>query len=50
MNPASPAYPEGADVNAVGYHNDYGWIYPNQMVGHVWEGNEPDVWDSVHRL
>lgn len=39
-------YPEGADVNAVGYHNDYGWIYPNQMVGHVWEGNEPDVWDS----
>lgn len=40
------AYPEGADVNAVGYHNDYGWIYPNQMAGHAWEGNEPDIWDQ----
>lgn len=40
------AYPEGADVNTVGYHNDYGWIYPNQMVAHAWEGNEPDVWDQ----
>lgn len=39
-------FPEGADVNSVGYHNDYGWIYPNQMVGHAWVGNEPDIWDQ----
>ncbi len=39
-------YPEGKDVNSVGYHNDYGWIYPNQMVGHAWAGNDVDVWDQ----
>ena len=39
-------YPEGKDATSVGYHNDYGWIYPNQMVVHAWEGNDPDVWDS----
>lgn len=38
-------YPEGKDVTSVGYHNDYGWIYPNQMIGHAWEGNPVDIWE-----
>ena len=30
----------------MGYHQDFGWIYPNQMAGHAWEGNDPDVWEQ----
>ncbi len=40
------AYPEGVDANSVGYHNDYGFIYPNQFAGHAWEGNPADIWDQ----
>ncbi len=39
-------YPEGVDAGNVGYHQDFGWIYPNQMAGHAWEGNDPDVWEQ----
>lgn len=39
-------YPEGIDATNVGYHQDFGWIYPNQMAGHAWEGNDPDVWEQ----
>ena len=40
------AYPDGVDANNSGYHNDFGWAYPNQFAGHPWIGNEPDIWDQ----
>lgn len=40
------AYPEGVDSSNVGYHNDFGWIYPNQTAGHAWDGNPVDIWDQ----
>lgn len=40
------AYPDGVDASNVGYHNDFGWIYPNQTAGHAWEGNPVDIWDQ----
>ena len=40
------AYPEGVDVTSVAYHNDFGYAYPNQFVGHAWEGNDPDIWEQ----
>ena len=40
------AYPEGIDSSNVGYHNDFGWIYPNQTAGHAWEGNPSDIWEQ----
>ncbi len=40
-------YPEGKDASSGCYHNDLGWIYPNQTAGHPWEGNTPDVWDVL---
>lgn len=40
------AYPEGVDISTVGYHNDFGWAYPNQFLGHPWEGNSPDIWEQ----
>ena len=39
-------YPEGKDASSVAYHQDFGWAYPNQFVGHAWEGNDPDVWEQ----
>lgn len=40
------AYPEGVDAGSVGYHNDFGWAYPNQFAGHAWEGNPSDIWEQ----
>lgn len=40
------AYPEGVDATSSGYHNDFGFIYPNQFAGHPWEGNPVDIWDQ----
>lgn len=40
------AYPDGVDGENFRYHNDQGWIYPNQMAGHVWAGNPADIWDQ----
>ena len=34
------------DSNNVGYHNDYGFAYPNQFAGHPWQGNPADIWDQ----
>lgn len=39
-------YPEGVDATNVGYHQDMGYMYPNQFAGHVWEGNPLDIWDQ----
>jgi len=40
------AYPPGVDANSVGYHNNFGWIYPNQFAGTPWEGNPIDIWQQ----
>lgn len=42
------AYPEGVDSNNVGYHNDYGFMYPNQFIGHAWVGNPIDIWNQYN--
>lgn len=39
-------YPEGITNENCGYHQDFGWALPNQFIGYVWKGNEPDVFDS----
>ena len=40
------AYPDGIDASTVGYHNDFGFVYPNQFAGHPWEGNPSDIWEQ----
>lgn len=37
------SYPDGVDATTVGYHQDMGWMYPNQFAGHQWEGNPSDI-------
>lgn len=40
------SFPEGQDASSSGYHNDYGWALPNQFAGHLWEGNDPDLYEQ----
>lgn len=39
-------YPEGVSLENCGYHLDWGWAIPNQFAGHLWEGNDPDMYES----
>lgn len=38
-------YPQGKDLTSVAYHNDAGFLLPNQFAGHVWAGNPADLKD-----
>lgn len=42
----SATFPEGVTLDTVGYHQGYGWCMPNQQVGHVWEGTDPNVFEA----
>lgn len=39
-------YPEGQDSSTVSYHLDWGWSLPNQFVGHLWTGNDTDLYEQ----
>lgn len=38
-------YPEGVDATTTGYRPSGGWLWTNQFIGHVWNGNPADYWD-----
>lgn len=38
-------YPEGVDSTTV-YHMNMGWMYPNQFIGYVWNGQPEDIWNQ----
>ena len=44
------SYPEGVDATNVGYHQDMGWMYPNQFAGHLWEGNPTDILEQYEEF
>jgi putative aldouronate transport system substrate-binding protein len=35
-------YPEGVDANNTGYGLGQDWLFGNQLIAHVWEGNDPN--------
>ncbi|WP_020617778.1 ABC transporter substrate-binding protein [Paenibacillus daejeonensis] len=39
-------YPEGASVSTVNYHNDFGFIYPNQYLMTPWSGSPEGIWEK----
>ena len=41
----SITYPEGVTAETCGYHQNVGWIMPNQFNAHVWEGTQLNVWE-----
>ena len=46
VNDKIATYPDGKDMNSVGYHLDWGWAIPNQFSGHLWEGNDEDLFEQ----
>jgi putative aldouronate transport system substrate-binding protein len=38
-------YPQGLDGNNTGYRPSSGWLWPNQTIGHVWNGNPANYWE-----
>ncbi|WP_322169144.1 ABC transporter substrate-binding protein [Acutalibacter caecimuris] len=50
LEDGTAGYPEGIDAHNVGYHQDMGWMYPNQFAGHLWEGNPADILDKYQEF
>jgi putative aldouronate transport system substrate-binding protein len=48
VEPNVAYYPEGMDVSNQGYHNSYGWAYPNERIAHVWKGNAPNMYTEIY--
>jgi len=40
-------YVDGVDTTNTNYTPVLGWMWPNQFVGHIWVGDEPDVWEVL---
>ena len=40
-------FPTGVTLENCGYHNDLGWLYPNQRIAHVWEDNASDYFGET---
>lgn len=39
---ATIGYPEGVDATNTGYGLGQDWLFGNQLIAHVWEGNDPN--------
>ncbi|MBB5266052.1 putative aldouronate transport system substrate-binding protein [Catenibacillus scindens] len=37
------AFPEGVDISSSGYHFETSWLFGNQFLAGVWEGDEPTL-------
>ena len=40
-------YPPGIDAQNSGYAQFLGWMYGNQYLSYIWNGNEVDIWDKT---
>lgn len=40
-------YPEGVNADNTGYNLNMGWMFGNQMITHIWEGNSPTLWQDT---
>lgn len=43
-------YPDGVDASNSGWNHSMGWMMPNQLITHVWEGNAPDLWEQMREF
>ena len=43
-------YPEGMDASTTTYRPSGGWLWTNQFIGNVWEGNPADLWDVTREF
>lgn len=40
-------YPEGTTCETVTYQNSQPWFLPNQLISHIFTGNEPSLWEDT---
>ncbi len=40
-------FPEGVNASSSGWNHSMGWLLPNQFLTHVWNGNDPKLWDNI---
>lgn len=40
-------YPEGVDASNTGYGLNQGWMFGNQFLNYIWEGDDPDLWEQT---
>ena len=43
-------YPQGVTAESCGYHQNFGYIMPNQFNSHVWKGNPPDIFEKYQEV
>ncbi|KWX81472.1 ABC transporter substrate-binding protein, partial [Paenibacillus riograndensis] len=43
-------FPPGVDGQNSGYNLNYGWLFGNQFLSHVWTGNDPDIWKKMEEF
>lgn len=43
-------YPSGVTVQNCGYHQNMGYILPNQFNSYVWSGTPTDIWDQYKKV
>jgi len=40
-------YPDGINPDEHGYNYNLSWMWGNQLLSHIWEGNPADLWDQI---
>ena len=40
-------FPEGVTAETSGYYHGLNWMFGNQYISYVWEGNEPDLYTNL---
>jgi putative aldouronate transport system substrate-binding protein len=40
-------YPDGVNADNIGYNLNLGWVFGNQFITHIWEGDSPDLWKET---
>lgn len=40
-------YPEGVTGETSGYNLNAGWMFGNQFISHVWNGDSPTIWEET---
>ncbi|SEA60889.1 ABC transporter substrate-binding protein [Paenibacillus sp. 276b] len=40
-------FPQGVDSQNSGYYLNMGWLFGNQFLSYVFNGQDPDIWDKI---
>ncbi|HTG71574.1 MAG TPA: ABC transporter substrate-binding protein, partial [Candidatus Udaeobacter sp.] len=40
-------YPQGVDATNSGYNLQMGWMFGNQSLSHIWNGDDPELWNKL---